>query len=266
MPKRLKKNRKILPRVSLARRVFSVLRRLLSKRISWVVMAVLALLSWFFLSGTYDRMMMRIEQGVIGLAQRSGLALSDIYVEGQAHADMEEISKALNVQLGEPLFFIDIHQIKHNIEAIEWVEYAVVERLYPSTLSIRMVERNPVALWQHEGRVRLIDDRGQVINHAEFKPFSNLIILVGEDAALHAPAFLGMINEGKALKQNISSATRVNGRRWDIELFSGVTIKLPEDNPEKAWNYVLEKQEKERLLEAPIKVIDVRLSDKVFIE
>jgi cell division septal protein FtsQ len=45
-----------------------------------------------------------------------------------------------------------------------------------------------------------------------------------------------------------------------------IVIKLPEKEPEKAWRYLLSLNDELNILYTKIKVIDLRIKDKVFIE
>jgi cell division protein FtsQ len=64
----------------------------------------------------------------------------------------------------------------------------------------------------------------------------------------------------------ISSGTFISGRHWNVQLKNGILIKLPEDNPEKAWAYLTKKQKDSKILESNIKTIDLRIEQKMFVK
>ena len=73
------------------------------------------------------------------------------------------------------------------LEQLTWVERASVVRMLPDSLYIRLIERQPLALWQRDGRFSLIDRAGAVIEGAldqSVPPASwrHLRVLVGEGA------------------------------------------------------------------------------------
>ena len=64
------------------------------------------------------------------------------------------------------------------------------ERRLPQTLFVHLVERRPLAVWQHGGRQELIDRHGEIIAVKDLAPFARLPTVVGEDAAVHAAKLL----------------------------------------------------------------------------
>jgi hypothetical protein len=56
---------------------------------------------------------------------------------------------------------LDIDAARARVEALPWVKQATLTKLFPDTLDIAVVEREPFALWQYAGVVRLIDDEGR---------------------------------------------------------------------------------------------------------
>jgi cell division protein FtsQ len=90
------------------------------------------------------------------------------------------------------------------------------------------VERVPAALWQHQGRIMLIDAEGVVLPATDLKPFSTLPLLVGADASAHAAELLKLVAAHPTIGERLAAAIRVGGRRWDLRMATGETIALPE--------------------------------------
>ena len=91
---------------------------------------------------------------------RLGLVVTDIKVEGRETTDRETILTALGAGPGTPILAISPRRAKEQLESLPWVRTAVVERRLPDTLYIRLVERKPLALWQHGGKIELIEFHG----------------------------------------------------------------------------------------------------------
>jgi cell division protein FtsQ len=174
--------------------------------------------------------------------------------------------QALDVNLGEPILAIDIGEIKKKLEHISWVKYAVVERRLPNTLYVGIVERQPMALWQNAGAVYLIDSEGQIIEEKNLQPFSNLLIMIGEDAPLHAHDLMDIIIKDPELFSQISAISRVGGRRWNINFREKLEVKLPEHDTEKAWDYVIKLYKNNRLFNQGITSLDLRINHKLYIK
>lgn len=251
--------------------LFFILRLL---RIPAVLVAIFILsgLLWLKHAGYYEMVKDRVLE-IFNFSQvNSGMVLENILLDGHKYTPKEQILSAVKGQnsdekiyIGYPIMKIDLWEIKDNLEKLTWIKHAYVTRQLPSTLSISVEEREPMALWQNDGKVLLIDNDGEVIHEPNISRFSDLIILVGKNVPFHAAHLLKMISKDKQIGEMISSGTLVNGRRWNISLKSGITIKLPEENPEYAWDYLINKQHESKLLESEVKTIDMRIEKKMFV-
>lgn len=221
---------------------------------------------WFYYSGYYHKTTQAIDHYTSDFYTERGLVLKDVYLDGQLYSNDDDILKAMDVKIDMPMTRIDIEHIKINLEALPWIKYAVVERLYPSTLSVRIIEHKPIALWQHNNEVHLIDEEGHVIADQNIKRFANLIILVGEDAPSYIDELLTIFEYDEDVSHMISSAIRVGNRRWDIRLHNGIEIKLPELSPLYAWRKLIDLHDKNKILKSDIQSIDLRAKDKIFIQ
>ena len=103
--------------------------------------------------------------------------------------------------------------------------------MLPDTLVVEIVERRPLALWQHDKKFALIDEEGQVIVRDDVGPFRDLMVVVGEDAPANATALVQMLASEPELMRRVKAAVRVGGRRWNLRLADGIDVKLPEDRP-----------------------------------
>lgn len=103
-------------------------------------------------------------------------------MEGRDQTDADILLALLNIRRGDPLFSFHPASARKMVEQIAWVEKARVERRFPDTVYVRLTERKPFALWQHDGRVRLIDRHGVVLTERGLKEYGDMLILVGEKA------------------------------------------------------------------------------------
>ena len=127
---------------------------------------------------------MVLESGLLGLT------VSDIRVEGRETTDRETILAALAVGSSTPILAVSPTRAKDRLEALPWVRAAVIERRLPGTICVRLVERKPLALWQHGSKIELIDYAGDVIPVVRLDRFAKLPMVVGEGAARHAAELL----------------------------------------------------------------------------
>lgn len=262
--KRRVSRKKDLPRVSLARRVFALVRKIFFIPAVLYSVLFIASASWFYFGGYYDITKEKISDALYTVSSKTNLVLKNVYLEGQKYSNEDDIIQAINVNEEQAILGINIWKIQKNLESLPWVKYAVVERQYPSTLSIRITERTPKALWQNLGKVHLIDSDGKIINDEDLHKFSDLIILVGNDVPTYAGSLLGLLSSTPEISKLVSSAIRVGERRWNIRLYSGIEIKLPEDNFSDAWSNLSKLHKENKILDSTVKVIDLRLPGKMF--
>jgi cell division protein FtsQ len=197
-------------------------------------------------TGVIARAAAAIEQRVIAMTARCGLAIANVQVEGRSRASREAVLKAVAVARGTPILAVDPAETKQRLEAVPWIRSASVERRFPDTLHIRLVERQPLAFWQRQGKLVLIDRDGVVIRTERLDSFGNLIVLVGADA----PA---------------NGAVRVGSRRWNLRLDNNVDIALPEDDPTAGWRRLAQLERSDGILEREIQEVDLRLPDRLIV-
>jgi cell division protein FtsQ len=194
---------------------------------------------------------------------RLGLAVADIEVEGRTTTDRETILAALGAGVGTPIFAVSPSRAKEELEKLPWVRSATIERRLPDTIYVRLVERKPLALWQHDGRIELIDHDGAVIPVRRLDRFAKLPLVVGAHAAQHAAALLDMLASEPDLAGRVGAAVWVGDRRWNLRLDDRVDVLLPEDNPAAAWAELARLQHTEQLLERDVETVDMRLPDRL---
>ena len=201
----------------------------------------------------------RIMQGT-GLL---GLTVADITVEGRETTDRETILAALGVGLGTPILAANPTRAKEQLEALPWVRTAVIERRLPDTLYVRLVERKPLALWQHGGKLDLIDREGAVIPVARLDRFAKLPMVVGEGAASHAAELLEMLASEPDLAARVTAAIRVGDRRWNLRIENTIDVLLPADETASAWSQLARLERSSAILKREVLTIDLRLSDRL---
>ena len=90
----------------------------------------------------------------------AGLKTQRVLLQGRKYESTTKIKSALNIEMGTPLFLIDLDTARENLESLPWVRAASVEREFPGTVRVRIIERQPLALWEQKGRLVLIDKKG----------------------------------------------------------------------------------------------------------
>ncbi|HXC89949.1 MAG TPA: FtsQ-type POTRA domain-containing protein [Stellaceae bacterium] len=194
-----------------------------------------------------------------------GLRVADIRVEGRATTDRDTILAALGARPGTPILAVDPGRAKQQLEALPWVRSALIERRLPDTIYVRLVEREPLALWQHGGKIELIDRSGAVIPVSRLDRFAKLPMVVGEDAARHAADLLAMLASQPDLAARVTAAVDVGGRRWNLRIDNTIDVLLPSDDPAAAWADLARLQRNSAILQRDVQAIDMRLPDRLVV-
>lgn len=203
---------------------------------------------------------------VQGVTARTGFAVDQIKVVGNRQTSEIDILDRLGLDGWTSLIGFDAEAARERITTLPWVEVAAVRKIYPHTLEVRVEEREPFALWQQGASLSVIERSGEVI-----APFSGgkqalLPLIIGTGAPAKAPDFLEKIKRYPELAARVKGYIRVGERRWDLKLENGITVKLPEDNEDRAIAELVKLDHDNGLLTRDIAAVDMRLSDRLVVE
>lgn len=196
---------------------------------------------------------------------RFGFRVNDILVEGRQYTSGQKILKAMQLQVNDPIFKLSPYNISHNLKEVPWIREAHVHRQLPGTIYVKIVERVPIAIWQHQKNHYLVDGEGVIITNENLATFASLPVIVGGDAPLHVPKILNILEKYPEVRGKITALVRVGGRRWDIQLNRHVTIKLPEAKPDEAVAKLELLLKQQRLDLEEVKIVDLRLPNKMVV-
>lgn len=216
-------------------------------------------------SGKLQQMVTRTEARFWQSTAQLGFRVDQITLEGRKHADMKEVKAALGLVQGAPILTASLTEMKERLELIPEVQKVQISRILPNELAITLTERVPVAWWQKNGALQLIDAEGVVLSSQRYREKVTLPVVVGEDAPKHVSELIALLAIAPSLKPDVVAAVRVGERRWNVELAREVVVMLPENNPDKAWKRFATLVEKEALLSKAIRSVDMRMEDRVFI-
>jgi len=194
-----------------------------------------------------------------------GFTLEDVVVEGRTRTDKGHILSLLKLSRGASLFALDLPKAREKLETVPWIKAAHVERKLPHTLLIRLVEKDPVSLWQHQGKFYLMDRDGDLLATKEPYQYKELPIVTGEKAPHHIEELCELLAQVPPLQARITGATYLSSGRWDLKLDHAIDIKLPEKTPEKALTYLLKLENTHHFINEDIVIIDLRIPGQLIL-
>jgi len=221
--------------------------------------------AWVLKSGWGQEAITKSKWELIKVSANLGFTLNDVLVAGRKETDRKDLLTALGIVRGAPILAFDFETARARVEALPWVQHAKIERFLPNTLSIHLIERQPIALWQNQGDFALIDEEGQVIIRQGLARFSHLIHVVGSDAPNRVGGLLELLGTQPKVLNNVMAAVRVGGRRWDLLMLGGVDVRLPENNIPGALARLVAFEAKSGVLSRDVKILDLRLPDRIIV-
>jgi cell division protein FtsQ len=208
----------------------------------------------------------RMGEDTLRLTASVGLKLDEVLVEGRRETGAGEVLAALDVQRGQPILAFSPEAARKRLERLAWVKTASVERVLPGVIHVRLTERTPMALWQRDRKLVLVDRDGVVILKTGIERFAQLPMLVGDDAPAAAAELLDLLKSEPQLQKRVTAAIRVAERRWNLQLDNGVSVRLPETDIAQAWAQLANLERTSGVLQRDVITIDLRLPDRLVIQ
>jgi cell division protein FtsQ len=202
---------------------------------------------------------------VDALTSAVGFSIGSIEIRGLAEADSTEISDRIDVTQASSLLMLDAEKARARIAEIPWVSDVTVKKLYPNRIVVTLEERTPYALWQDDGRIRVVDKTGAVMSDTLQPRHAGLPLVVGAGADKRVREAVALMESAPSIRARIRAAVLVAERRWNLITVDGIEILLPEDRPEVALARVADLQGTKKLLDRDLVVVDTRVPERLFV-
>lgn len=196
-------------------------------------------------------------------ANAAGFEIASIALAGEKQLTREDILNIAGISGRASLLFLDADAARTRLKANPWIADATILKLFPDRLHIAVTERRAFALWQKDGRVRVISRDGVTVEPFVAPHVAHLPLVVGQGANLKAAEFLNVMNGYPDLRDQVHAYVLVADRRWNLRLKNGIDIRLPEAEPVEAIEALLALDRDKKLLTRDILAIDLRIRDRV---
>lgn len=113
-----------------------------------------------------------------GLTRSPFLDVDHVRVTGTVHTTPSDVTTASGLHKGVAMFDVDAGDAAARLRALPWILRAHVERHWPATVTIAVVERAPVAAVPAKSGVAVVDRTGRVLAIGPTAP-PGLAVLVG---------------------------------------------------------------------------------------
>lgn len=225
-------------------------------------LALAVLLAWFSYSGLLSRTYTALVHRYEHIQLVVGLQVKKVIINGRRTIPHHDILKGLEIKLGDPFSRFDLEIAYSQLSQHPWVKSVIIQRQWPDAIHVHLKERIPAALWQYHQKVVLVDQEGEVLT-SKVDNYTHFPLVIGPGAPQKAHALIQTLKQHPLLQAEVSAATRIGQRRWDLRLKNGITLMLPEENYEQSLKTVEGLQTKIQIFEKAKKVIDLRLPHKM---
>jgi cell division protein FtsQ len=136
-----------------------------------------------------------------------------------------EVEQAVRGALRGGFMTADLDELRSAIEALAWVDRARVQRRWPDTIAVEVVEQQAAARWGEDG---LLNTRGELfVTGARHLP-PELPRLDGPPGTESIVAQRYLAVQGRLLDQGLRlAALRLDARgAWEMDLSNGVKVRL----------------------------------------
>jgi cell division protein FtsQ len=213
-------------------RILPLTEKEVQRIVTWAILSVLTLLA--LVAAQYAGLTAAAYQQYAALAAKAGFQVKRVPVTGMERVDQLKVYQLVLAEKDRAMPLVDIEKIRADLLQYGWIKDARVSRRLPDTLAVEIIERKPAALWQRNGRYSLIDANGIVLANVRADEGGDLPMLNGNEANEHIVALNALLDNASALKSQVSGASWIGKRRWDLQFQTGETLALPEGEAEAA--------------------------------
>jgi cell division protein FtsQ len=175
---------------------------------------------------------------VLVLYDTALFAANHVSIRGETHTSASEILLASGLSSHPPLVDVDTAVISRRVDALPWILSSQVERHWPDSVSIAVVERRPAATVVAGRGVTVLDRSGRILGTAAVAPSGTVALVaapggkfpVGRPGTLvgasAAPAIAVAAALPPSIRPRVVAVDSASGGRVDLDLGHGITAVL----------------------------------------
>tara|TARA_B100001063_G_scaffold36418_1_gene29934 strand:+ start:341 stop:1012 length:672 start_codon:yes stop_codon:yes gene_type:complete len=186
---------------------------------------------------------------------------NQINVSGLSKEKNFEVLESLDVYKFYNLFFLNKIKIDQLINSYNHIDNYSVFKKYPSSLIVKLSETNYLAYTNQNGKNFYIGSNGKLIEASD----KNKILpnIFGDFDLSKFFELKKTIDQSNFDFNNIKNLFYFPSGRWDIEIYSGVLIKLPKNEFKESLNLSFDILNDKSFKD--IRIIDVRPKNQIII-
>mgnify|MGYP001335749205 FL=1 len=157
------------------------------------------------------------------------------------------------------LFFLKKEEIKEILDSINIIDKYFVTKKYPSSLKIEIFETKSLAYTKKKEKILILGSNGKFFVNEEKK--LDIPFIFGNFEPENFFEFKKIIDQSKLPYSNIKKFYSFKSGRWDLEVSSGILIKLPDSEIKNALDLCFEILNDDKFKN--VKIIDLRQTKRL---
>ncbi len=154
------------------------------------------------------------------------MPIDNVKIEGTfVHLSGKEVQLQLKQALTGDYFTADLEAVRTALLSLPWVQDATIRRQWPSTLQIRIIERQAVAYWSDDS---LLSDTGELFRPEHIAKEMQIPMINGPEGLHHKvwELFVALHTELSGLGLDVDRLELDERRSWSMLLSNGVELQL----------------------------------------
>ena len=176
----------------------------------------------------------------------------------------KEILKKLNQIYDKNILFIKKKEIEEPLKSIDFLEKVEVKKIYPDTIIINVFETKPIGILFKNNTKYILDSSSNLVLFKKKMLNDFFPSIFGEGAEKEFVNFFNLLKDNQFPWKEIKNYYYFQIGRWDLQLFSNQTIKLPPNKTADAIQNTIELLNRKDFKN--YNIIDLRISGKIVAE
>ena len=152
--------------------------------------------------------------------------IKTVNVSGSKNTDIEKIKKQFNFLVNTSILSVDNKKMNEIISQNEWIHFVNINKKFPSTINLVIVEHEPFVFWKKGNNNLIITKEFTLIEKFSLNNFSNQPQAKGNFDIEDLKKLYKALNNNNFDLSSITSFEFINSERWDLFLKGNKKIML----------------------------------------
>ena len=188
--------------------------------------------------------------------------IKEIEIDNNLILKSNDLKKDLIFIYDENLVFLNTHNIDKMLKNFSFIDSYEIKKIYPNKLKIKIYEKKPIAILHKKKEKFYISEKIELINFINLENYKDLPIVIGNEEY-----FKELYKNLKKMNfplEIIKKYYSYETRRWDIEIYNKIIIKLPPKNYIKSLKNFMKLRNENNF--DKYKVFDYRINNQLILK